>query len=150
MSVGLLGPQASAQQGLHGAQAEEWLISATIAANVAANTITAATIQRQAAVASQTQVFCPVRELWHMERIYFVGTNPSPDVQIQILVDFVPQPYTPLASSVNLTQNRPAALARTIMVPSGSVASVNEVNIAANGASPLTVTFKVQVMRFGP
>jgi len=150
MSQALMGPQAAAQQALHGSQGEEWLIAATIAGATPANTVTAAVIQRQAGIAAVAQVFCPVRELWNVERIYYVGTDPTPDVQIQLMVDFVVQPYTPLASSVNLAQNRPAALTRTIFVSSGSVVSANMINIAVVGSAAITVLFRVHTQRFSP
>jgi len=141
----------ASQVALHGPQSEEWLIAATVPGSAGAGTSTAATIQRQATAAALTQQFCPVREVWHIERIYFVGTNPTPDCQIVLFVDLVSQPYTPLASSVNLSQNRPAALIRTIVVAPGSVVSANLVNLSANAATiGVSVTFKIQVMRFAP
>jgi hypothetical protein len=84
-----------------------------------------------------------------VERIYYVGTDPVPDVQLVPLVDLVPQPYTPLASSVNLAQNRPAALARTIVIGGSSVVTFQMVNYAANANTTqgVIVVFKVQVMR---
>jgi len=150
--VSLLPPSVGSQQRLSGAQAEEWIIAATVPAAAAAGTITAATIQRQATSAAQNQQFCPVREVWNIERIYFVGTSPTPDCQLVLLVDLVPQPYTALASSVNLTQNRPAALARTIVVNGGSVVTAQIVNFTANANTTLgvLVNFKVQVMRASP
>jgi hypothetical protein len=141
----------TAQVGLHGPQAEEWLVAGTIAASQTAGVAVAATIQRQAASAAQSQQFCPVREIWHIERIYFVGTSaPTPDCQLVLLVDLVQQPYTPLASSVNLELlNRPASLSQTIIVPPGSVVSANIVNYAANSATTgVAITFKVQTMRY--
>jgi len=141
----------TAQVGLHGPQAEEWLVAGTVSALASAGTAVAATIQRQAASAALSQQFCPVREIWHIERIYFVGTSsPTPDCQLVLLVDLVQQPYTPLASSVNIELiNRPAALSQTIIVPPGSVVSANLVNYAANATTVgVSVTFKVQVMRF--
>jgi hypothetical protein len=140
-----------AQQALHGPQSEEWIISATVAGSASAGTITAATIQRQAIAASQNQQQCPFREVWALQRIYFVGTNPTPDCQLVILVDQVSQPYQPLASSVNLSQNRPAALSNQIFVNSGSVVTAQIVNFAANGSTAgVAVTFKVQTLRQAP
>ena len=148
--MSLAGPQAAAQQALHGSQGEEWLVVATIAALAPANTVTAATIQRQAGIAPVVQVICPNRELWNVERMYFVGANPVPDVQLSLLVDFVVQPYTPMASSVNLALNRPAALTRTMFVSSGSNVSANMINVAVVGAAPIVVTFRVHVQRAAP
>lgn len=149
--MSLLSPAVGSQQRLSGAQAEEWIIAATLPGSAAAGTITAATIQRQATAAAQNQQFCPVREVWNIERIYFVGTNPTPDAQLVLLVDLVPQPYTALASSVNLTQNRPAALARTIVVNGGSVVTAQLVNFTAVPTTvAVLVNFKVQVMRASP
>ena len=142
---GIVAPQV----GLHGAQSEAWYISATVPASASATTSTQATIQRQATSGTLTQQFCPVREVWHVERIYFVGTNPVPDCQIVIFVDLVQQPYTPSASSVNLSLNRPAALSRTIIIPPGSVIAANLVNVAANAVTAgVAVTFTMQVMRW--
>ena len=148
----MLPPSVGSQQRLSGAQAEEWVIEATVPAGGAAGTITPATIQRQATAAPQNQQFCPVREVWNIERIYTTGTPPTPDSQLVLLVDLVAQPYTPLASSVNLTQNRPAALARTIVVNGGSVVTAEIVNFAANANTTLgvLVTFLVQTMRASP
>jgi len=139
----------SSQVRLSGAQAEEWIIFGTIPAGAAAGTITACTIQRQATAAAQTQQTCPGREVWNIERIYYVGADPVPDAQLVPLVDLVPQPYTPLASSVNLAQNRPAALARTIVIGGSSVVTFQMVNFAANANTTqgILVNFKVQVMR---
>jgi hypothetical protein len=150
--MSLLSPAVGSQQRLSGAQAEEWIIEATIPAAAAAGTITPATLQRQATTAPQAQQFCPVREVWNVERIYFVGTTPVPDCSLVLLVDLVPQPYTPQASSVNLAQNRPAALARTIVVNGGSVVTAEIVNFTANANTTLgvLVDFKVQVMRASP
>lgn len=151
--MSLLPASVGAQQRISGAQAEEWLIVATVAAAAPAGTITAATIQRQATAAPQAQQFCPVREVWNIERIYYVGAaDPVPDCSLVLLVDLVPQPYTPLASSVNLLRNRPAALARTIVVNGGSVVTAQIVNYIANANTTLGVLiiFKVQVMRASP
>jgi hypothetical protein len=150
--MSLLPPSVGSQQRLSGAQAEEWVIIATVPAAAAAGTVTQATIQRQATVGPQPQQFCPVREVWNIERIYTTGTAPTPDCQLVLLVDIVPQPYTPLASSVNLTQNRPAALARTIVVNGGSVVTAEIVNYTANANTTLgvLVVFLVQVMRASP
>lgn len=144
-------PVIGSQVRMSGAQAEEWLITAVVPALAGAGTITAALIQRQATSAPLAQQICPGREVWHGERIYFVGANPVPDCQLILLVDLVPQPYTVLASSVNLAQNRPAALARTIIVTSGSVVSAQIVNYAANAATVgVAVIFRFQVMRASP
>lgn len=141
----------AAQIALHAPQSEEWLITATVPGSATAGTITAATIQRQATSAAQNQQFCPVRETWELERIYFVGTNPTPDCQLVILVDLAPQPYTVLASTVNLTQNRPGALSNAILIQSGSVITAQIVNLTANASTAgVSVTFKVQVKRVAP
>jgi len=150
--MSLLSPSVGSQQRLSGAQAEEWVITATVPAAAPAGFISPATIQRQANAAPQNQQFCPVREVWNVEREYTTGTPPVPDCQLIMLVDLVSQPYTPLASSVNLTQNRPAALARTIVVNGGSVVTAEIVNFTANANTTLgvLVTFLVQVMRASP
>ena len=115
-----LPPSVGAQQRLSGAQAEEWIIEAAVPAGTPAGVPTQATIQRNAYTAPQLQQICPGREVWNIERIYSVGTGPiAPDMQLILNVDNVPQPYTPLWSSVLLAFNRPAALARTIVVNGG-------------------------------
>jgi len=150
--MSLLPPSVGSQQRLSGAQAEEWIITATVPASAPAGATTQATIQRQATIGPLAQQFCPVREVWNVERIYVTGTSPTPDCQLVLYVDIVPQPYTPLASSVNLTQNRPAALARTIVVNGGSNVTAAIVNFTANANTTLgvLVTFLVQVMRAAP
>ena len=145
-------PQVGAQAALHGPQSEEWLIDGIIPASAPAGSINAATIQRQATATPQTQQQCPFRETWALQRIYFVGTDPVPDAQLVILVDQVQQPYQPLASSVNLAQNRPAALSNQIFVNSGSVVTAQLVNFAANANTTLgvEVVFRVQTLRTAP
>jgi hypothetical protein len=141
----------AAQVALHAPQSEEWIIAGTVPGSATAGTITAATIQRQATSAAQTQQTCPVRETWEIERFYFVGTTPTPDTQVVILVDLVPQPYQPLASSLNLTQNRPAALSNAILVQSGSNVTAQIVNFVANASTlGVLVIFKAQVKRVAP
>jgi hypothetical protein len=150
--MSLLPPSVGSQQRLSGAQAEEWIIAATVPAAAPAGTPTPATLQRQATTAPQNQQFCPVREVWNIERIYTTGTVPTPDCQLVLFVDLVVQPYTPLASSVSLVQNRPAALARTIVVNGGSVVTAAIVNFTANANTTLgvLVNFLIQVMRASP
>ena len=145
-------PAISSQAGFHGPQSEEWIIVATVPAAAGAGTITAATIQRQATAAAQNQQQCPLRETWAIQRIYFVGTNPTPSCQVVFSVDSVTQPYTPFASSVNLTQNRPAALSNQIFVNSGSVVTAQIVNYVANANTTLgvSVTFLAQILRQAP
>jgi len=152
MSQAGFNPAISSQAGFHGPQSEEWIIVAVVPAAAGAGTITAATIQRQATAAPLSQQQCPFREVWAIQRIYFVGTNPDPSSQLVFLVDQVTQPYTPFASSVNLTQNRPAALSNQIFVNSGSVVTAQIVNYVANAntTAGVSVTFLAQVLRQAP
>jgi hypothetical protein len=126
---------------------EEWLITGTIAGLSPANTRTAATIQRQAAAAALLTQQAPLREVWHIENVYFNGANPAPDVQIVIRVDGIDQPVTPLASSINQALLKPFVLPLTLPVPRGSVVSADLVNIAAVGVAAIVVTFRAKVMR---
>jgi len=126
---------------------EEWQITATIAASASANTRTAATIQRQAGQAALATQQAPYREVWHIHDIYFVGINPSPDVQLVPRVDGVDQPMTPLASSVNISNLTRLTMPLTLPVPRGSVFSADMINTAAVGTVALTVTFKAKVIR---
>ena len=145
-------PAISAQAGFHGPQSEEWIIVAVVPAAAPAGNITQATIQRQATAGPLAQQQCPFRETWAIQRIYFVGTDPDPSCQIVFLVDQVTQPYTPFASSVNLAQNRPAALSNQIFVNSGSVVTAEIVNYTANAntTAGVSVTFLAQVLRQSP
>jgi hypothetical protein len=127
--------------------AEEWQITVTIAASAGANTRTACTIQRAAGQAYLSTQQAPFREVWHIHDIYFVGSNPSPDVQLIPKVDGVDQPFTPLASSINTSTLTRLTLPLTIPIPRGSVFSADAINVAANGTTALTVTFKAKVIR---
>jgi hypothetical protein len=126
---------------------EEWLLNTTIAASAPANTRTSGTIQRRAGDSALASQQAPFREVWHIEDIYFVGTNPSPDVQVVIKVDGVDQPITPLASSVNIDELSRLKLPITLPIPRGSVCTVDLINIAANGTDALAITFKAKVIR---
>lgn len=126
---------------------EEWIIAAVIAALAPANTRTAATIQRQAAAAALMTQQAPLREVWHIENLYFNGVNPVPDVQLVVRVDGVDQPITPLASSINQALLKPFTLPLTLPVPRGSVVSADMVNIAVVGAVAIAVQFRAKVMR---
>lgn len=126
---------------------EEWLIAAVIPALAPANTRTAATIQRQAAAAALLTQQAPLREVWHIENVYFNGANPAPDVQIVLRVDGIDQPITPLASSINQALLKPFTLPMTLPVPRGSVVSADLVNVAAVGALPIAVLFRAKIMR---
>jgi len=126
---------------------EEWIITGTIAASATANTRTAATIQRKAGETGLAERQCPFREVWHIHDIYYVGTNPSPDVQIILKVDGTDQPITPMASSVNVANLTRLTLPLTLPIPRGSVISADLVNVAAVGTVAITVTFKAKVIR---
>lgn len=126
---------------------EEWLIAATIAASAPANTRTSATIQRRAGGSALSSIQAPFREIFQVEDIYYVGTDPSPDVQIVFKVDGVDQPITPLASSVNTDDLTRLRLSLTIPVPRGSVIESDMFNIAANGTDALSITFKARILR---
>lgn len=126
---------------------EEWLMNASIAASAPASTRTAGTIQRRAGDSALSSQQAPFREVWHIEDIYYVGTNPSPDVQIVIKVDGVDQPITPLASSVNTSTLSRFKLPVTLPIPRGSVCTIDLINLAVNGTDALAVTFKAKVIR---
>jgi hypothetical protein len=136
----------SAQSTLVGPISEEWVVAGTIPAGAAAGAIVPATIQRQATTAAQNQVSCPGKEVWDIEREYFVGTNPTPDAALVILVDLTPQRYQPLASSINLALNKPAALSNAIRVGNNSNVTAQLVASAANALTVgVDIAFKVQV-----
>jgi hypothetical protein len=126
---------------------EEWLISATISASAPANTRTSATIQRRAGDSALSTQQAPFREIFQVEDIYYVGTNPSPDVQLILKVDGVDQPITPLASSVNIANLTRLRLSLTIPVPRGSVITSDMMNIGAVGTDAITVVFKLRTLR---
>ena len=144
-------PAVGAQVSLHGPQSEEWTINAIIPGSAGAGTVTQATINRQAITGPQTFQQCPGRETWALQRIYSVGTAPATDGQLVIFVDQVSQPYQPYFSSVNLAQNRPAALSNQIFVNSASVVTAAIVNPIANAVTAgVSVTFLVQTLRQAP
>ena len=127
---------------------EEWVIVGTVAASAGANTRVAATIQRAAGQAALATQQAPFREVWHIHDIYFVGTSPTPDVQLVPRVDGVDQPFTPLASSVNTAALTRLTLPMTIPVPRGSVVAFDLINLAANATTvAVSVTFKAKVIR---
>ena len=127
---------------------EEWIITGTIPAAAVANTRVACTIQRAAGAAALATQQAPFREVWHIHDIYYVGTNPVPDVQLIMRVDGVDQPFTPLASSCNIAMLTRLTLPLTIPTPRGSVASADMMNLAANATTvAVVVVFKAKVIR---
>jgi len=79
--------------------AEEWLFSATFPATTPAGSIVNATVTRNAGAGALASVQSPYSEVWHVENIYFAGTLPAPDIQLIVVVNNNPQPFTLLASS---------------------------------------------------
>lgn len=130
---------------------ETWIISASIPAGQAANSLLVANIIRDPLVGARSEVQLTVKESVVFDDIYIKATG---DVGVDgifiIEVDGVEELRTPPVSTLLVSNpNRPRPLAKKkIVVGKASRVTAKFINLTAGGSSATTTTVYLDVMSF--
>ena len=90
----------------------------------------------------------PQSEAWHIARVYVPGSTPSVvNAALILVVGEVESPTTFREQDVLQNVFGYVALPKTIPIPGGSTFNFILISTVANGASALTVTFYVHMLR---
>ena len=120
----------------------------TFAASAPAGTRVAASFLLKEGGTTYSSYTVPQAEAWHIARVYVPGASPSVvNAALILVIGEVESPTTFREQDVLQNVFGYVALPKTIPIPGGSTFGFILISTAANGASALTVTFYVHMLR---
>lgn len=131
------------------------IVGPTAGVGLAANSRTVGNIITQAGIPPVQVALVPGNELWHIEDIFNALADPTPvgvgtlgiDVQVEIVVNGTPQPFTPTMSAINVADDSRLRLPRSVMLPAAGSLNVNFVNMAIT-TSTGNVSVHLKTLRY--
>jgi len=124
-------------------------ISATFAANLAANNKVTATITLDPSYPAVSILQVPVDESWVIEDL-FVAASQTPDAMLEFLKNLLTSEMRSAPINGLIVTNVARPIPKPVQFRGGDMLSIVAQNLAAIGASAQTVTAYIKMRRFTP
>jgi len=125
------------------------VISATFAVNLPANNKVVATIQLDPSIPAVSQLTVPVDETWVVEDL-FVAAAQTPDSILEFLKNLTQSAYRSAPINGMVVTNVARPVPTPFMFEGASMITIVAQNLAAIGASALTITAYAKIRKFTP
>lgn len=89
----------------------------------------------------------PGNEIWHIEDIFVIPGDGTPNMRLELSVNGTPQPMTPTLGATAIVAPTRLKLPRSIMIPQAGSLAVNFVLVAVLAASS-AVACHIKIMRY--
>lgn len=125
------------------------VVTATFAANLPANNQVVASIQLDPSIPAISQLTVPVEETWAIEDI-FVAAAQTPDAILSFLKNLTQSAYRSPPINGMIVTNVARPVPAPFLYQGASILTIAAQNLAAIGASAVTITVYVKLRKFTP